>query len=167
MSRVFLRRQILVSSKNCSIIFHYWEPPCLGFMLTCCLFQINSLDMLRKKWLVSKHLSGTKWWLLMLFSWNEESMGVDIQVHLPEGGETQVGAGYFYLASKHVQMYVAQSTNVSWCVREGHGSPIMEGLGGKETSIARRSNSKRWQPRGQNYKSRSGKRGGQRFLETQ
>lgn len=38
---------------------------------------------------------------------------------------------------------------------------------GKETSIARRSNSRRQQPRGENYKSRSGKRGGQRFLETQ
>lgn len=42
-------------------------------------------------------------------------MGVDIQVHLPAGGAggTQVGAGYFYLTSKHVQIYVAQSTNVS------------------------------------------------------
>lgn len=107
------------------IILRYWELPCLGFMLACCLFQINSLDMLRKKWPVSNHLSGTKWGLLMLFSWNEESMGVDLQVHLPGGGGTQVGAGCFYLASKHVQMYVTQSTNVSWCVREGYGNPIM------------------------------------------
>lgn len=127
MSRVFLMRQILVSSKNCFIILCYWEPPCLGFTLTCCLFQINSLDMLRKKWPVSNHLSGTKWRRLMLFSWNEEGMDVDIQVHLPAGGggTTQVGAGYFYLTSKHVQIYVAQSTNVSWWVREGHGNPIM------------------------------------------
>lgn len=86
MSRVFLMRQILVSSKNCFIILCYWEPPCLGFTLTCCLFQINSLDMLRKRWPVSNHLSGTKWGRLMLFSWNEEGMGVVIQVHLPAGG---------------------------------------------------------------------------------
>lgn len=68
MSRMFLMRQILVSSKNCFIILCYWEPPCLGFTLTCCLFQINSLDMLWKKWPVSNRLSGTKWRRLMLFS---------------------------------------------------------------------------------------------------